>query len=423
MNGKYGARVGRNVRWLYLRLAVESAAEIAAARILLSALGVEGYGLFAAVSGAVGALAFFHGSLEAAARRFVCCDSGNFAPLFGLTLVLAGLTGLVGGVVSFAAFPSAAGVALFVLGVIVVRLLRIPYETCIVADERMGFFLFVSLAESALALATAALAGRLPFAPVAAYAGLRFASFVLTGGLVVAYCLGRHPLSRTRPRFGLGAVRAILGFFGWQALGSVAGLLKGSGLIVLLAAYAGAAGCAACEAAGKFTVFIWGLIANYRMAYLPGVVKAWAAGDRTAFVSATRRAFGWSAVGMTLVVVPVLVFASEICRVCFGTSVPDGSPMFLRMVALQFYFEALAIPYDTAILASGRIARYEILLTALLGSSFFLAWLFLAAGLPAWTATGAVALVNGFAFLFRLASVRRVRMPGGIRAWSVRCAA
>ena len=417
MNGKYGAKVGRNVRWLYLRLASESAAEIVAARILLSALGVEGYGLFAAVAGSIGAIGFCQGSLEAAARRFVCCDSDNFAPLFGLTLVLAGLMGLVGGVVAFAAFPSAAAVALFVLGVIVVRLLRIPYETCVVADERMGFFFFVSLAESALALAAAVLAGRLPLEPVAAYAGLRFASFALTGGLVVAYCLVRHPLSRTRPRFRLDAGRAILGFFGWQALGSVAGLLKGNGLIVLLAAYAGATGCAACEAAGKFTVLLWGLIANYRMAYLPGIVKAWAAGDRTAFVAGTRRAFGWSLAGMTLVVAPIFAFAPEICRACLGESVPEETAMFLRMVALQLFFEALATPFDTAILAPGRIARYEILLTALLGTSFFLAWIFQAAGLPAWTTTGAVALVNGFAFIFRLAYVRRVRMPDGTRAW------
>ena len=417
MNGNYGAKVGRNVRWLYLRLASESAAEIVAARILLSALGVEGYGLFAAVAGSIGAIGFCQGSLEAAARRFVCCDSDNFAPLFGLTLVLAGLMGLVGGVVAFAAFPSAAAVALFVLGVIVVRLLRIPYETCVVADERMGFFFFVSLAESALALAAAVLAGRLPLEPVAAYAGLRFASFALTGGLVVAYCLVRHPLSRTRPQFRLGAGRALLGFFGWQALGSVAGLLKGNGLIVLLAAYAGATGCAACEAAGKFTVLLWGLIANYRMAYLPGIVKAWAAGDRTAFVAGTRRAFGWSLAGMTLVVAPIFAFAPEICRACLGESVPEETAMFLRMVALQLFFEALATPFDTAILAAGRIARYEILLTALLGTSFFLAWIFQAAGLPAWTTTGAVALVNGFAFIFRLAYVRRVRMPDGTRAW------
>ena len=417
MNGNYGAKVGRNVRWLYLRLASESAAEIVAARILLSALGVEGYGLFAAVAGSIGAIGFCQGSLEAAARRFVCCDSDNFAPLFGLTLVLAGLMGLVGGVVAFAAFPSAAAVALFVLGVIVVRLLRIPYETCVVADERRGFFFFVSLVESALALAAAVLAGRLPLEPVAAYAGLRFASFALTGGLVVAYCLVRHPLSRTRPQFRLGAGRAIFGFFGWQALGSVAGLLKGNGLIVLLAAYAGATGCAACEAAGKFTVLLWGLIANYRMAYLPGIVKAWAAGDRTAFVAGTRRAFGWSLAGMTLVVAPIFVFAPEICRACLGKSVPEEAAMFLRMVALQLFFEALATPFDTAILAAGRIARYEILLTALLGTSFFLAWIFQAAGLPAGTTTGAVARVNGFALIFRLAYVRRVRMPDGTRAW------
>lgn len=419
---EFGKRAGKNVGWLYLRLAAETATEIVVARMLLSALGVDGYGLFAAAAGSIGAFGFFQGSLEAAARRFVCCDCKNFAPLLGLALVLAGLLGLIGGLVSFAVLPYAAAVSLSILVVLIVRLIRIPFEACIVAGERMGFFLIVSLAESVLAFVTAALVERLSFQPVTAYAVLRLASSVFAGVLVIFYCLRRHPTSRTHPQFRLAEIKEILGFFGWQALGSVAGLLKGNGIVILLAVYVGSAGCAAYEVSGKFAVLLWGLITNYRMAYLPGIVKAWSAGDREAFVFMTHRAFGWSLLGMTMVVTPIVMFASEICCACFGEPVPDGAPMFLRAVALQFFFEALATPYDTAILASGRIALYEIVLTALLSTSFFLAWAFLASGLPAWTATGAVAVVNVFAFLYRFVHLRLVRLPDGTRAWFVRCA-
>lgn len=415
-----GSRVWANTRWLYLRLAVETVTELVAARILLSSLGSEGFGLFAAVAGSIGSLGFLLGALEAAARRFLCCDFRNFAPLLGLTLMLAALLCVAGVGASFAVLPHAVSVSLPATGIVLVRFLRLPYETCIVADERMGFFLAVSLAESALTLMTALLVEFLPFEPVAAYATLRFASFVLAGCLVAGFCLRRHPISRTLPVFRLDAVRALCGFFGWNALGSVAGLLKGSGIVILLADYAGTVGCAAYEAAGKFSVLLWGLVANYRMAYLPGIVKAWSANDRDGFVSRTRRAFVHSLVGMSLVTALILCFAPQTSRACLGGTLPEGTAAFLRMVALQFFFEALATPLDTAILATGRIARYEIVLTSVLGSSFFLAWLFLSLGLPPWTAVGAVAFVNGFAFLYRFVHLKAYHGIA-IREWFCRC--
>lgn len=417
MNCEYGARVATNIRWLYLKLAVEVVAELVSARILLAALGIEGYGVFAAVAGSVSAFGFFTGSFETATRRFLCCDLRNFPSLLGLTVLTTLVLAVVGGLVSAFVLPSAIILSLPILGTVLLRILRIPYETCFVVSERMGFFLVVSLFESGMAILAAMSVGCLHCEPVRAYAMLRLLSAVAVMGLIVGFCFRRHPFSRTRPRLCLAAMKAVLGFFGWGSLGSVATLFKGSGIVILLAAYAGSAGCAGCEAASKFGALFWGLIANYRTAYLPGVVKAWADGDRSAFVSGTRHAFWLSAVGMTLVVLPFLVLTPEICRFFLGSSLPAYTDMFVRMVVFQFYFEALSTPFDTAILAAGRIARYEIALTLLVGSSFFIAWLFLAAGLPPWTATGAVAFVSSLAFLYRFLCLRFVRMPDGTRAW------
>ena len=70
MKTDYGCRVARNTRLLYARLAVSVVAEMVAARLVLGALGVDDYGVFAAAYGGIGALFFVTGAFEAAARLF-----------------------------------------------------------------------------------------------------------------------------------------------------------------------------------------------------------------------------------------------------------------------------------------------------------------------------------------------------------------
>ena len=416
----YGCRVVANARLLYARLAVSTTVEMVVARLVLDALGVKGYGLFAAASGGLAALFFFNGALEAAARRFVCYDKANFAPLLGLTLTLSACVGLLGVVLSVFFFAPSLSLLFPLLGVLVLNVLRLPYEACVVAGERMGFFLGLSLAESALSLLSALAIPLFPFCPLTTYATLRLVSAVLASAIVLAYCRRHYAESRARPVFRFSKIKTLLGFFTWHALGSVAGLLKGSGIVLLLATYAGTSGCAAYEAAAKITILLWGLIANYRMAYLPGIVKAWADGKKDSFVLCAARAFRFSAVGMTILSVPIVILAPQICRVWLGADMPPMSDMFMRMFVLQFFFEALATPLDTAVLATGRIARYEIMLTIVIGTSFVFAWTFLLLGLPAWTATGAVALANVFACLYRFVYLK-VFHRIAIRAWFVRC--
>ena len=140
MKTDYGYRVARNTRLLYARLAVSVGAEMVAARLVLGALGVDDYGVFAAAYGGIGALFFFTGAFEAAARRFICSDRLNFSPLLGLTLVLCGAVGFLGVILSAAVFPQSFALLLPLLCIFVLQVLRLPFEACIIASERMEFF-------------------------------------------------------------------------------------------------------------------------------------------------------------------------------------------------------------------------------------------------------------------------------------------
>ncbi len=64
--------MANNVVIMYIRLAIVTAANFVAVRIVLQALGAEDFGTYAAVAAAVGLPAFFSGALQGAARRFLC---------------------------------------------------------------------------------------------------------------------------------------------------------------------------------------------------------------------------------------------------------------------------------------------------------------------------------------------------------------
>lgn len=388
-------------------------------RRLVGSLGVEGYGAFSVACAGVGVFFFFHGALESAAQRFVCGDRLNFQPLLGLTLAVVAAVGAIGILASALRPVQSSAVQVFVLGMFVLQVLRLPYEALIVAGERMGVFLILSVVESVLTLVAVLTISLLPMAPLPAYAALRLAGEVVVWFLTVAYCRRRHPESHGPPVFSPRRIRPLFRFFGWQTLGSVALFLRAQGIVLLLAAYASAGACASFETGGTVMGILWSFVAGYRMAYLPGIVKSWTDGDRDSFAGCTARAFRHSLFGAFLVVAPILVWAPSVCRLWIGNDLPPDAAMFVRMFVLQCFFETLATPLDTAILATGRIARYEIVLSTLIGSSFVLAWLFLSAGLPAWTSIGAAAFVNAFAFLYRFVHLKR-HHGFAIRAWFCR---
>jgi hypothetical protein len=68
---KDSRRIGRNMTYLCIRLAVSSAASMLAVRIVLKALGAEHYGAYSAVLAVIAAIGTFNGMLENAARRFL----------------------------------------------------------------------------------------------------------------------------------------------------------------------------------------------------------------------------------------------------------------------------------------------------------------------------------------------------------------
>ena len=103
----------------------------------------------------------------------------------------------------------------------------------------------------------------------------------------------------------------------------------------------------------------------------------------------------------------LLVLTGPVLLLWLGGTLPPQALAFTRCVAVHYFFDALIGPLHTAIVATGRILGYNVCISVIMASSFFLAWACLAGGLPAWTSIASVAAVNVIAFLYRLHYVRR----------------
>lgn len=420
-------RIARNAAWLYVRLAVVTVAGLVTVRVVMKALGVSGFGVYSAVSGAVSLIFFLQWTMELAVRRFLCVeiegeDRASLAVTFTGGLLLALLLGVL-----FVAVAETVGrwfvlnkmsfdvvsveTVLTVMQLLVfvcfVDVIRLPFEALVVSSEKMVFFAKISVVEALLSLGAAgavAFVGRRGLETYATFLALKSMIVFLLSALFCRRTFGRIVVWRK------GVFRRFLdqgGFFSKNTLSDIANMFKNQGVNMLVNVYAGVAFNASWNMSMRIGSSLYGLVANFQQAFFPQIVKLWGHADKRPFVVLMAGTMRWSTIIMGACVLPLLLLTRPVLSFWLGGDLPPEAPAFTRCVAVYIFFDALIGPLHTAIVATGKVFVYNLCISVVMASSFFLAWGCLVVGLPTWTSVGAVAFVNALAFLYRLYYVRR----------------
>jgi len=408
-------QIGRNTAALYFRMLLLLAADVVSVRLAIQALGASAYGRFAAMAVIVSTLRFLNGKLEETSLRFqsvVPHRAETLASVGMLTLILGAGMALLGET-AFRWFAETqadlAGMApVFHLGVAVavLKTMRIPLVTRLIACGRRGALSGFSCVEAFATVGAAALVFSPSWGTAVGYASLLFCAEVLT--TVTGALLCRRDFRTIRlGRPNLVWLREPGAFFGWSSLSAIANAVKYQGVCVLLIHLAGTAYAATWRVTMSFGFGLYGVIGFFQQAYMTVLVRLWTTGDRAAFRYALRAACGWSALLMSVFSVPILLFAEPFVALWMDAAAPPQAVAFLRCVAAHFLIDSIAAPLHAAIAATGRIARYQIAVSLTMGSGFVLAGAALLCGLPAWSAMAAVAFSNVLAVLYRLVYVWR----------------
>ena len=377
-------RIAKNTLLLYFRMLFMMAVSLYTSRVVLNALGVEDFGIYNVVGGVVAMFSMLSGSLSAAITRFITYELGtgnreNLKKIFssavtiqiGLAVVIILLAEAIG--VWFlnvkmnipeARMAAANWVFQFSILTFVINLISIPYNACIIAHERMSAFAYISILEAIGKLAIAYLIMISPMDRLIFYAILMCVVALIVRFAYGIYCKRHFEECTYRFIFDKNLLKRMFGFAGWNFIGATSAVLRDQGGNVVINLFCGPAANAARGIAFQVNNAISGFVTNFMTALNPQITKSYAAGDHNYMMTLIFQGARLSFYMLLLLSLPVLVNTHYILGLWLKI-VPDHAVLFVQLVLVFAMSESISNPLITAMLATGKIRNYQLVVGGL----------------------------------------------------------
>ena len=388
-------RIAKNTLLLYVRMLFTMAVSLFTSRVILNTLGVEDYGINNVVGGIVTMFSVLSGSLSSSISRFITFElgKGNIERL--KTIFSTGVNIQLGMSVLIIIIAEAVGIWflnakmniptdrmvaanwVFQCAILtfVLNLLSVPYNAAIIAHEKMSAFAYISVVEVTLKLIIVYMLMISPFDRLETYAVL-----LLLVGAVIRFIYGyyckRH-FEECTYHFILDkpVLKEMTGFAGWNFLGNGAYMLNTQGVNILMNLYFGVAVNAARGVATQVDAALKQFVNNFTTAVNPQITKSYAQGDLDYMHKLVCRSAKFSAFLMMFFTVPIILETNTILTIWLKT-VPDYAVIFLQWIIISSFMDTvLANSLVTSMFATGKIKRYQIIVTTVGCLVFPLSWI------------------------------------------------
>lgn len=349
-------------------------------RIVLQYLGITDFGIYNVVGGIVTSFSIVSASMSAAISRFITYELGRgnweklniifsssliiqvfiviIILLLGETLGLWFLSNYIN--IPVDRVPAAFWVFQFSLFTFSVNLLSIPYNALIIAYERMSVFAYVGIVEVSLKLLVAFCLLFSPTDRLVFYAASLFAVALIIRIIYKVYCNKHFPDSRFRFEFDKSVLYSMFGFAGWNFIGASSGVLQNQGIDILLNIFNGPVINAAKGIANQVNGAVSSFVSNFMMALNPQITKSYASGQKEYMDVLLFKGARFSFYLLLLLSLPILIGAPYILDLWLD-NVPGHTVNFVRLILILALIECLSQPLITAMLATGKIRNYQII--------------------------------------------------------------
>lgn len=392
-------RIAKNTLVLYVRMLFLMVVSLYTSRVVLNALGVEDYGIYNVVGGFVATFSVLTGSLSAAISRFLTFELGKgesqkINTIFSTSVIIQiGLSAIILVVAEtiglwFLNYKMVisedrlvAANWCFQLSVItfVINLISIPYNAAIIAHEKMSAFAYISIFEGLSKLIIAWLILLNPVDRLVFYAILMAIVALAVRMIYAWYCKRHFAECNFCLVYDNTLLKQMLGFAGWNFIGSSAGVLRTQGLSVLINLFFGTVVNAARGISVQVNVAVASFVSNFMTAINPQITKSYAAGDTDYLNKLLFKGARLSFYLLLFLSLPILIETGTILSLWLKI-VPEHTIGFVRLTLLFTMCEAVSGPLITVMLATGDIKKYQIIVggTNLLNiplSYFLLKWI------------------------------------------------
>lgn len=247
-------RIAKNSLLLYTRMFFLMLVTLYTSRVLLRTLGIDDYGIYNVVGGVVVVFSFISSSLSSATQRFISffIGKGNKELLkktFDMSITIFLIIGIIlfiiielGGVyflnfkmnIPDDRMEAANWVLQLSTFSFFINVISVPYNSMIIAYEKMDIYAYFSIIEFMLKLLAALLVIKFAYDRLILYSLFLFVTTIIVRFIFQFYCVRHFPESRGFKlclERGLG--KEILSYSGWNMIGSLATISRQQGINIL----------------------------------------------------------------------------------------------------------------------------------------------------------------------------------------------
>ena len=245
-----------------------------------------------------------------------------------------------------------------------INLISVPYNASIIAHERMSAFAYISILEAIGKLAIAFLIIVSPMDRLVFYAILMCAVALIVRFAYGVYCKKHFRECTYHYNFDKDLLKRMFGFAGWNFIGATSAILRDQGGNITINLFCGPTVNAARGIAFQVSNAITGFITNFMIALNPQITKSYAAGDRDYMMYLIFQGARLSFYMLLLLSLPVLINTHYILELWLEI-VPKHAVWFVQLVLIFAMSESISHPLITAMLATGKIQKYQLIVGGL----------------------------------------------------------
>lgn len=377
-------RIAKNTLLLYVRMLFSMLISLYTSRVILQTLGVEDYGIYNVVGGVVTMFSILSGSLSAAISRFITYELGK-GDIKKLTTIFSSAVNIQIGL-SFIIILLAESIGLWFLNVkmnipadrmyasnwvfqlsiltFVLGLISVPYSATIVAHEKMSAFAYIGIFETSAKLVVVYLLLLFTCDKLILFAILMAIIALIIRLIYGIYCKKHFKECNYRFVYDNTLFKKMFSFAGWNFIGASSALLRDTGGNIVINLFCGPAVNAARGIAMQVNNAVSGFSNNFMTAINPQITKSYAIGDHSYMMTLIYQGARLSFYLLLLLSLPIIINANYVLNIWLKI-VPEHSVFFVRLVLIFSMCESISNPLITAMLATGNIRNYQIIVGGL----------------------------------------------------------
>lgn len=371
-------QIAKNTFFLYGRMLLVMAVSLYTSRVVLNTLGIVDYGIYNVVGGVVTMFAFLNGALINTTQRYLTFEIGKgdnkklkkvFTASIYIHAIISFLIILLAETIGLWFFYNkmvipqerlSAAMWVYQLSIVtmVIQVMSAPYNSIIIAHEKMGIFAIISMIETSLKLLIVYL--------LLVFQGDKlfiYALLVAIVQLIIRFLYSRYSKKHFKETVivrGVGKSLFIeMGkFAGWTIWGNLAATLFGTGLNLLLNVFFGPVVNAARGIAVQVEAAIAQFSTNFLLAVNPQITKLYAQNNLEDMHLLLYRSSKFACYLLLMLSLPVFLETPTILAVWLKI-VPEYTVSFLRVLLCIVIIDAMSRPLMTAASATGDIKKYQ----------------------------------------------------------------